>query len=350
MKAVVFYSPGDIRIEDHPDPIPGSDNIILKISCCLICGTDLKVYKSGNPRVKSGQILGHELVGRVVHVGRELSGFSIGDRVTLATTVACGHCETCRLGLGNMCPDAQAIGCGRDGAFAPYLEIPGDAVRGGNLVLANNDCADEVIAVSEPLSCAINAQNIIQVGENDTVVIVGGGPLGAIHAELAKSRGAQVLLADISQSRLELLTRLEQITLVDSSKQDLLETVKARTNGLGADKVIVCAPAAAAMEQSLSLARKGGWVSFFASLPKGSSELRLDSRLIHYNELRVAGSSDSRPEHVEEAVRVLRQGKFNTDAILTHRVSLEDFMEGIQYMEDRVCLKVAVFPEGVGAK
>jgi len=315
--------------------------------CCLICGTDLKIYHSGNPRVKPPQILGHELAGKIVHIGQDAAGkYSLGERVTLATTVACGKCAYCRMGLGNMCPDAQPLGCGRDGGFAALMELPAEAVRGGNVIPAEGSCPDEVIAFSEPLSCAINAQDIIQVGEGDKVLVIGGGPLGAINAELAKVRGAQVLLSNRSRPRLEMLSGLKDIQLSASSGADLHDAVMEFTGGVGADKVIVCAPSAPAMEQALSLARKGGWISYFASLPRGMSDLTLDSRLIHYNELRVAGSSDSRPEHVAEAVRILESGEFNAVAILTHRIPLEQFMDGLRLMEEKTCLKVAVYPQG----
>jgi len=134
MKAAVYYAPGDIRIEERPEPAPAPDNLILQVSCCAICGTDLKLATVGNPRCHPPRIIGHEFVGRAVHVGREVSGFALRDRVTLATTLACGACPYCALGLGNLCPNAQPISYDFDGAFARFLAVPPLALAGGNAV------------------------------------------------------------------------------------------------------------------------------------------------------------------------------------------------------------------------
>lgn len=346
MKAAVYYSAGDIRVEERPDPIPDKNNMIVKVKCCSICGTDLKILTSGNPRCHPPRIIGHEMVGTIIHKGSEVEGFKIGDRITLATTISCGVCNYCRIGLGNVCPDAKPISYDFDGAFAEYIEIPAAAIRGGNVVKVPESVPDEAAALSEPLSCAVNSHEIVNLKMGDTVVIVGGGPLGAIHAELAKAEGAkQVIITETCETRLELLRkRLKGVIMVDASKEDVQDSVKKMTNGLGADTVIVCAPAKAAMEQAINLARKGGGVSYFASLPKGASDITVDSRIIHYNELRVAGASDSRPEHVVKAVQLLSKGKIDYNAIITHKLPLEKIHEGFELMKNRDSLKILVYP------
>ena len=120
--------------------------------------------------------------------------------------------------------------------------------------------------------------------------------------------------------------------------------VKQRTNGLGADIAIVCAPAAVAMEGAVRLVRKGGGISLFASLPKDAANISIDSRAIHYGELRMVGASDSRPEHVSKAVKLMAEGKIDADAIITHHVSLDNIHEGLELMKNRKSLKVVVYP------
>ena len=172
--------------------------------------------------------------------------------------------------------------------------------------------------------------------------------MGALHAELAKAEGAaEVIIMGRSETRLALLRRLHKVLLVDGTRQDVAAVLAERTNGLGADVVIVCAPTRQAMEQALQYARKGGAVSLFASLPKGDSEITCDSRVIHYGEIRVAGSSDSRPEHVETAIRLMAAGKVNTQDVITHRIKLADIHRGLDLMKNRQCLKVLVYPNGV---
>ena len=345
MKAAVYYGPGDIRVEHRPEPVPQADNLIVEVICCAICGTDLKLATVGNPRCHPPRIIGHEMVGRIVQVGSDVQGFSVGERITLATTVACGNCNICDLGLGNLCPDSKPISYDFDGAFAQRLAIPAAALKGGNVVKVPKSVPDEAAALSEPLSCAINAQELAGVRANDSVLIIGGGPLGAIHAELAKGLGAKVvMIAELSESRLALLRVLKGVTLINGASQNVASVVKERTMGLGADVVIVCAPSRQAHEESLKYVRKGGGVSFFASLPKDAPQVSLDSRAIHYGELRVVGVSDSRPEHVAKAVAMMAQGKLELESLVTHRVSLDNIHDGLELMKNKQSLKVLVRP------
>ena len=343
MKAAVYYGPGEVRVEDRPEPRPQRDNLVLAVRCCAICGTDLKLATIGNPRCIPPRIIGHEMVGRIVHVGSDVSGFAEGERVTLATTVACGACPYCDLGLGNMCPNAKPISYVFDGAFAERLAVPPEALRGGNVVKVPDSVPDEAAALSEPASCAINAQELAGVKEGDCVLVIGGGPMGALHAELAKALGAKiVMIVQRSEPRLSLLRKLKGLAVIDGAHEDVLSAVRERTDGLGADVVILCAPSREAHEATVQYVRKGGTISLFASLPKEASEITLDSRALHYGELRVVGSSDSRPEHVVKAVRMMAQGRIDTQALITHRVGLEKILDGIELMKNKQCLKVLV--------
>lgn len=343
MRAIMYYGPGDVRLAECPMPSVAADAVLIKVACCAICGTDLKLATIGNPRCHPPRIIGHEMVGAIVETGESVRGFAVGDRVTLATTLACGACAICRKGLGNLCPTSKPISYDYDGAFAEYLLAPPEALRGGNLVRVPKGIPDEAAALSEPLSCAVNAQALANVGEGDNVLILGGGPLGAIHAELAKARGARkVMIVQRSEPRLGLLRRLSAVRVIDGIHEDVAALVKEQTDGLGADVVIVCAPTRQVQEAAPALVRKGGCISFFAGLPKGESEITLDSRVLHYNEIKTVGASDSRPEHVAAALELLAAGKIATDALITHRLPLERFMDGIALMKQKQSLKVLI--------
>jgi len=345
MQAVVYYSPGDIRVEERPEPAPASDNLIVKVRACAICGTDLKLATIGNPRCHPPRIIGHEMIGEIVHAGADVRGFATGERITLATTVACGNCAYCDRGLGNMCPNAKPISYDFDGAFARYVAIPPMALTGGNVIKVPDAVPDDAATLSEPLSCAINAQALAGVKAGDRVLIVGGGPLGALHAEVAKGLGAaDVMVVQRSEPRLSLLRKLRDVHVIDGAAEDVAAVIKERTEGLGADVVIVCAPSREAQEQAIGLARKGGAVSLFASLPKGASDITLDSRIIHYGELRVVGASDSRPEHVTRAVQMMAAGKIDWQRLITHRLPLAQIHTGLALMQEKQSLKVLVYP------
>jgi L-iditol 2-dehydrogenase len=345
MIAVVYYAPGDIRVEERPNPLPAADNLIVQVHGCCICGTDLKLATIGNPRCHPPRIIGHEMVGHIVHVGADVRGFAPGERVTLATTVACGNCPYCTRGLGNMCPNAKPISYDFDGAFATFVAIPPMALAGGNVIKVPDTVSDDAAALSEPLSCAINAQELVGMKAGDRVLIVGGGPLGALHADLAKAlSAADVMIVQRSEPRLSLLRRLRDVRVIDGAAEDVAEVVKERTAGLGADVVIVCAPSREAQEQAIGLARKGGVVSLFASLPKGASDITLDSRLIHYGELRVVGATDSRPEHVTRVMGLMAEGKIDWQRLITHRLPLAEIHTGLELMQNKQSLKVLMNP------
>ncbi len=345
MKAAVYYGPADIRVEEQPDRVPTANNMIVEIHCCAICGTDLKLATIGNPRYHPPRIIGHEIISHITHVGANVEGFALGERVTFATTLACGHCPYCQRGLGNICPNRMPISNDFDGAFAKYMEVPPLAIQGGNVIKVPDSVPDEAASLSEPMSCVINALDIAGLKAGDRILIIGGGPLGALHAEVAKALGAtEVMIVQRSEPRLSMLRNLPDVTVIDGANQDVMSIVKERADGLGADVVSVCAPSQEAQEGGMHYARMGGAVSLFASLPTGASDITLDSRVIHYGELRITGASDSRPEHVSKAVQLMAEGKINADPIITHRVSLEKIHDGLDLMKAKQSLKVLVYP------
>lgn len=343
MQAVVYYAPGDIRLEERPEPDPRPDNLVADVICCAICGSDLKQFLVGNPKCKPPRVMGHEMVGRITHVGAGVRGFAVGERITLATTLACGACAYCVRGLGNMCPNAKPISKEYDGAFARAIAIPRLALSGGNVIKAPDSLGDEAASLAEPLSCCVNAQEVAGVKAGDRVVVIGGGPLGALHAELAKATDAEkVMIVQRSDPRLSLLRKMPGVIVIDGANEDVADRVADETEGRGADVVIVCGPTLEAHEQAPDLACKGGVVSLFASLPKGDSDVTWDSRTLHYNELRVVGASDSRPEHVQKAVELLAENKVAVDPIITHRIPLEKIHDGLELMKQKQSLKVIV--------
>ena len=346
MKAVVYYGPGKLSLEDRPKPAARSNNLIVEVACCAICGTDVKLGTIGHHRCHPPRIIGHEMAGKIVHVGKNVSNFAVGQRITLATTVACGTCFYCKIGKGNICPNSEPISFDVDGAFAEYVEIPPKAISGGNVVKVPPVVSNEAAALSEPLSCVVNAQDLAGVQEGDTVCIIGGGPLGALHAEAAKAVGAKrVMIVGNSEPRLSFLRRLENVEVIDGSTTDVPACILERTEGIGVDVVIVSAPVKERHELAFHLVRKGGTISFFASLPKDSSEIALDSRALHYGELKLVGASDSRPEHVQRAVQYLQKKMIDTETIVTHAMPIEDIFEGLELMIHRQCLKVLIYPK-----
>lgn len=345
MKAVVYYAPKDIRVETIPIPACGDEEIRVKVDACAVCGTDLKSYKHGNPRIKAPLVSGHEFTGIVETVGADVDGFAPGDRVVMAAAVSCGQCFYCRHGWPNICVNLAVMGFGYAGGMAEYITIPARALNNGHVIIVPEGISAEHAALAEPVGCVVNSAENCDIQPGDTVVVVGAGPMGILNACAAQEFGAKsVILAEISQTRLTQVEHFGFDRLVNPESQDLRQIVLAETDGVGADVVIVAAPAARPQETALDLVRKRGTVCLFASLPVGQSLLTLDSRKIHYGELRVVGTSDATPHQVEKAVELLCQHRIPADKLATHLLKLEEIFTAFELMQSGEALRVVLIP------
>jgi len=344
MRAVVYHGQGDVRVECLPLPACEEGGLLVKVEACAVCGSDMKAYRSGNPRMRPPVTMGHEFVGAVVE-NRAGLAFAVGDSVVMATSVACGTCTYCARGWRNLCAAVRPMGFSFPGGMADYVAIPALAVRGGHVVKVPVSLNPFHAALAEPVSCAVNACENGAVRQGDTVLVMGAGPMGILNAVVARRFGAaRVILSEINPARLKQAEAFGVDRLVDPSRESLPDVVRDATQGLGADVVIVAAPAAGPMEQALALVRKRGTVCLFASLPVERSTLALDSRLIHYNELRVTGSSDSTPAQVAKAVALLASAGFPSAHLVTHVLPFEGFMDAIGLMARGEAPRVVLTP------
>jgi L-iditol 2-dehydrogenase len=344
MRAVVYHGPMDVKVESVAVPACGDGELLVKVDACAVCGSDMKAYKSGNPRMRPPIVMGHEFAGVIVE-NRAGAGFSVGERVVMATSVACGTCAYCARGWRNLCANIRPMGFGYDGGMAEFVVIPELAVRGGHVVKVPAAVNPVHAALAEPVSCAVNSCENSQVQKGDVVVVMGAGPMGILNAVVAREYGAaKVILSEINPARLAQCEAFGFDRLVNPATEDLTQIVKDATGGIGADVVIVAAPAAAPQEQAVNLTRKRGTVCLFASLPAGKSLLNIDSRPIHYNELRVVGTSDSTPAHVAKAVELIAAGTFPAGRLVTHTLPFESFKQAIALMETGEALRVVLTP------
>lgn len=241
-----------------------------------------------------------------------------------------------------MCRAATAMGFHHPGAMARHVIIPAEAVRQEHLV-AVDDLDAEIAALSEPMSCVINNYSHVSRKELDSVLILGLGPLGGLHAIAARAMGVRCVVgADPSAPRRQQSEALPFDSIVPPDQ--IASQIEQRTGGEGFDLVVVTAPAPMAQAESVRYARKGGYVSLFGSLPVGEQMIQVDSRLIHYGELSVFGSSDSTVEHVRRAVEVLRDQREMAHRMITHRLRLSQLDEAMQLIERGEALKIVLIP------
>jgi len=342
MRAVVYHAPGDVRVEDVPVPDCGDGEIRARVDACAVCGTDLKAYRHGNPRIKAPKVMGHEFTG-VVDVAA--CGFAIGDRVVMATSVSCGRCFYCRRGRSNLCVELAPMGFTYDGGMAEHVTIPARALENGHAIKVPGGVAPEHACLAEPLSCAVNSCENCGVREGDTVVVIGAGPMGIMNACVARQFGAaKIVMAELNPVRLRQAEAFGFDRLLNPAEEDLSQAVRDETGGLGADVAIVAAPAAAPQEQAPALVRKRGTVCLFASLPSGNSVITLDSRVVHYGEIRIVGTSDSTPRQVAKAVELIASGGLPLARLASHVLDLGEIFKAYELMESGEALRVVLRP------
>ena len=241
MKAAVLRAPKVLEVGEIATPQAGPGELILKVRAATVCGTDLRILSGKKTKgIRFPSVIGHEFAGVVAHAGDGVTAFKVGDRVCMDPVVPCRACAYCKAGLENVCQNRQAMGYEFDGAFAEYIRIPAIALQAGNVFRVPEGMSFEAAALSEPLACCINGQKNAQVGVGDSVVILGAGPIGLMHAALARVAGArQVIVSEPNPVRREAALARGVNHACDPTRENLLEFVRQRTDGLGADVVIL---------------------------------------------------------------------------------------------------------------
>jgi L-iditol 2-dehydrogenase len=348
MKAAVYLGKEEIVIQQVPDPVLLDGEILLQIDACSVCGTDLRTYRHGDKKIQAPRILGHEFCGRVVESKATDANVKVGDRVVMYIVLSCGECVYCRNGKQNLCINRTTMSYHYDGAFAPFVKVPAKAVREANLIKVEDpEISSEHLSLAEPLGCVMNSASKISIGFKDTVAVIGAGPIGVMHAILARLAGAQkVWMLDISESRLEMMKRfdIDGTIKVTADQQHYLQMLEL-TNGLGPSVVIVANSVAQSQADALEIAGKGAKVEFFGGLPKSKPEALLNTNHLHYKELLVSGSYSEKMSDFQAAYALIAGKRFTADKIITHILPLERINESFGLMERGESLKVCIHPQ-----
>lgn len=346
MKAAVMRNIGDITVTEVPVPGLLSGGMLLEVEACAICGSDVRTIFHGSSHVTFPRVLGHEVVGRILEIGEGVSGYEIGERVTVAPAIGCGECEYCRAGHTNVCARLETIGFEFDGGFAEVMAVPPKAVWQGHVNRVPGGLPSEKAVLAEPLACCLNGQEYLGIGVGCEVAVIGAGAIGLFHTELALLKGAsRVFLVDVVKKRLEQAAYLGgSVVLIDASVLDPVDEVLRHTGGRGVDVAIVACPVGKAQNQALQMAARRGRVSLFGGLPQDQSLGHLDSNLIHYKEVGVFGAHASTATQNRLALRLLAEGKIRADHYVTHVLPLEKMWEGVEAVREGRALKVVIKP------
>ncbi len=340
--SLVYYGPNDIRVEKPSRAFDLTDgDLLVKVEACAICGSDIKTYRHGNPRIKPDTIIGHEFCGKVIEAGKGAEPY-LGKRVSMATSIGCGKCFYCARGNTNLCEDIHCIGFHYDGAMSGYVRIPRDAVDGGYLVDVG-DLEAKLAALCEPVSCVVNGVGRVDLSQVKNALVIGLGPLGFFHALTLRLLGVKnVVASDLAGKRYDLAKDMGFPVLLPD---ELPKAYRDLSDGVGFDLVVTTAPVGKVQEDAPGYARKGGYVSYFASLPKGKEMLTVNSRTIHYGELIVYGTSDSTPAHAWKALEIIRGNQDDFSRVVTHVMPIAGFFDALELIDKQHAVKVVLTPE-----
>lgn len=337
MKAVIVNSKGKKELCEVPDLSARAGELIVKVKSAAICGTDLRIIHgiSNQQGEAPDRILGHEFSGEIAQVGEGVYGFKKGMRVTLAPNIGCGICKSCISGNTHLCSEYQAIGIQLDGAFCEYVRIPEKAVLQGNVMLLEEGISFMEAALCEPLSCVFNGIQKCSITPGDVVLVMGAGPIGFMHAKMAKVLGAgRVLLYDPSASRVKLCKEIDDSLEVFSGNLDeVREYLKNNSLQKGVDVCITACPAPIAQSSALELMNMNGRVCFFGGLPKDKEKVLLNTNLIHYKELSIFGSTRSSLSQFAAMLGLITTGMLPVKEMITGIFALEDYEQAFAKAE-----------------
>lgn len=347
MQAFMMNENRELQLSQAPEPREREDNLIVRVRAASICGTDMRTFLKGNAKICAPRVLGHEFAGDVVYaspLARE-KGFSEGCRVTAAPAIGCGECWPCRTGHTNMCDHLKTLGFDYDGVFAPYVEIPRQALVMGNVLPLPEQISYDDATLAEPAACALNGQSYLHIGPGDDVVIYGGGMIGCIHAELAFMQGAsQVILVEPVEKRAAIaMEKVPGIVWINPFTRNTAEEVAALTDGKGANVVITATSVPSVHAEAQQIAAKMGRISLFGGLP-GQSVGYLDSNLIHYKELSVCGVHATTAGYMRQILSFMLEGKLDAKKYIEKILPLDQILEGFRSIRDENTMKVVIHP------
>jgi L-iditol 2-dehydrogenase len=351
MRAAVFQDVGKISVEEVPKPECPKDGLLVKVRACGICGTDARTFFNGDDRARPPWILGHELgvvVEEVGELARDEVDVEKGDRIHVVSTLSCGVCEYCRMGMENLCIDRGLLGYyPHPGGYAEYMPIARVALR--NVMKVPDDVPLEHATLTDPFSDALNGVERLGVELGDTAVVIGAGPIGTMQAQVIRAMGAgKVILSEINKQRLKLSENVlgrDRIVYVGPDDGDLVDVVMDETDGKGAQRIIVACSSNKAQEDALRMAKKRARIVYFGGLPKTKPTINFASNYLHYGEQEVTGAYASNYKQQHLALAMIRSGTLSAEKYITHVLPLEEIAKGFEYIRSGEALKVIIRPE-----
>jgi L-iditol 2-dehydrogenase len=330
MTAAVLYGKEDVRIEQVAIPKISEGEVLVQVQAALTCGTDLKVFSRGYHArmIKPPALFGHELAGIVVEAGKGAEHFAPGTRVVAANSAPCGACFYCRRRQENLCDDLLF----NNGAYAEFIRIPRRIVE-KNLLELPPHLSFQAAAMTEPLACVLLGLNQTQVIPGDTVVIIGGGPIGLMFVQVAKAKGCRVISVVKRDSQAETARRFGvEHTVVLDQRPDPIAAVREITDDQrGADAVIEAVGRPEAWQWAIEMVRKGGAINFFGGCASGT-KVEFDTNRIHYSALRMLATFHHTPQAIRDGLALIAENKVRSLEYITAQAPLAELPSVLRRM------------------
>jgi L-iditol 2-dehydrogenase len=325
MKAAIYYSPEDIRIEQVPVPEIGDDEILIQMKACGICGSDLMEWYL---KTRAPLVLGHEPAGIVAKKGKKVEDFDIDERVFVHHHVACMTCHYCVNGDYTLCDTFHKTNI-KPGGFAEYFKVPALNLKLDTLRIPKKLPFEEATFI-EPVGCCIRALNKCRLKQGDSVAIIGAGSTGLIHTALSKIYGSTTtIVSDLFDHRLSCAKRFGADITVNPKNNDLKKIVKTATNDIGVDIVVITAPSVEAYRAGMEICRKGGKLCIFAPTSPSKS-MEVSPKELFFSELQIIPSYSTSHLETRAALQLIDSGKLKVKELITQRFDLEETAEAFK--------------------
>lgn len=330
MKAAVVHRPHAISVEEMPAPVPGAEDIVIRVKACGVCGSDVHGFEGRHFLTTFPRVLGHEFSGVVAEVGRNVTSCKVGDRVCAETNIPCGGCHLCLTGHARLCKEKRVLGFNADGGYAEYARLP--AV---NAVRVPDHVSLEHAAVAQPMGVCLHAlRDRGEIREGLTVAVFGAGPVGLGGVAVAKVYGCRAIAIDTDANRLRVAGKIGADLTVNPAEEDPVARVMAFTGGLGADRVVeaVGGNQEITLQQAVRIAARAGIVLIVGTFAVNMAALPV-------NDIR-AGEIDIRGSHgqymtYKDCIDLVSSGKVNLMPTLTHEIELDEAERGLRMMKTR---------------
>jgi L-iditol 2-dehydrogenase len=351
MRAVVYRGVNDLRLETVPVPEIGPGELLVKVAACGVCGTDLKKIHTGSH--SAPRIFGHEMAGTVVRVGEGAAGFAVGERVVVHHHVPCGECYYCRKQTFAQCAVYKKVGATAGfepsgGGFAEYIRVMDWIVANRGVVRIPAEVPFEQAAFLEPVNTVLKAVKMLNLAADETVLVIGQGPIGVMLAALARRTGARVLTSDLYPERHAIAAKFNLSDPIDAGRENVVERAFAATDGRGTDAVILAVGGTALIQTAMNAVRPGGKVMLFAQTQH--EKANFDPGAVCMDEKTLLGSYSASAEILDEVTGLVFGGYrngFDLTQLISHRFPLERAVEAIEIASHPTAASMKIMIEPV---